>query len=185
MDGGQTTYWIYMLPPLLLGSFLCLIDLKRKVAFFTPSIALWLCVVTTLFYGWAQNIYGQSKGFYFGGKGGLKIEQAQVTSLNAVIQALESDHNFIPRKSRLYLWGMPWQLFYLSKTIPSSSILTNETFKYGIEFDVYRANILNSISMSDYIVIENGEIEKMSPALDRFKAFFNDEHFTIFKFTGN
>jgi hypothetical protein len=180
MDGGQTTYWLYLLPPLLLGAFLCMQDFSKISLTKAPTLALWFVVFGALAYGWVQHVYGQSKGVFFGGKGGLKIEHTHISQISPVVSAIQSNARFVPKKSRLFLWGMPWQLFYFSKTVPSSTVLTNETFMYGIPIEPIKESLFKSVKISDFVAVENGSFDFLAPALANFDIFFQDSNFTVF-----
>ena len=162
--GAQTVYWLYLLPPLIAGALvgLRLVLVKSK----DPAIAILVAVtsVTALFYGWAQNVYGQARGLYFGGGSGLQIEQRQITQIMPIVEVLRADPDFRPHSSKLFLWGMPWQLFYFSKSVPATSLLTNEAHKHGVNTNDVEELALSGLREADYAVIESHDV-KMFPAL--------------------
>jgi hypothetical protein len=179
--GAQTVYWLYLLPPMLAGATIGLRKIWYETKERSPAILVTAFALVALLYGWAQHIYGQTRGMYFGAGGGLRIEQQQITNIAPVVQTLQADPQFEPGKSRLFLWGMPWQLFYFSRSIPASSLLSNESYKYGVNKTKIEELAAAGLRRADYAVIDSNAVNMFPSLAVDFMLLDTKSDFAVFR----
>jgi hypothetical protein len=180
--GAQTTYWLYLLPPLFAGA---IAGYRLLITQIGKSFSSIVCVlsIAPLIYAWALFIYGQPRGLTFGGHGGVRVIQTQVEQVLPTVRALSSNPAFVPRRSRVLLWDISWQIFYFSQAIPASSILTNETWNYSIDRAWQEGELRNKLETSaDFVITAKSPIPSwMEDTLQRnFVWIWNGEYQNIY-----
>jgi hypothetical protein len=174
--GAQTAYWLYVLPPML---WLGWLSWKRFSSDFTLAKRYILSglVLVPLAYGWMVNLVGPPLGLYPGGRGGIRQIQTQVADLQPGLEALRSHPRYRETKSRLLLWGMPWQVFYLGRCIPATSLLTSESWAYDIGREKQRRWIVSGLANADFVWLDDGPGTSDIKALllDKFAPFYQAE----------
>ena len=51
---------------------------------------------------------------------------------------------------------MPWQIFYLGRCIPASSLLTSESWSYDIQREKQRQWIAKGLTQADFVWVDEG-----------------------------
>ena len=153
--GAQTSYWLYTLPPLMCLGWLGYI--KISSLFSQKDRAILSCfLLFPIAYGWMVNLAGPALGLQPGGRGGLRQIQTQVADLEPALHALQNHPRYQEKQSRLFLWGMPWQIFYLGRCVPASSLLTSESWTYGIQQKKQRQWIAQGLAKADFVWVDEG-----------------------------
>jgi hypothetical protein len=180
--GGQTTYWLYLLPPLFSLAIVGYQSLSARA-----GREMWLTIIALsiapLIYAWALFIYGQPKGVTFGGHGGVRVVQTQVEQILPTVAALTSHPSYKAEHSRVFMWDRQWQIFYFARAIPVSSILTDETWIYLIDRQWQERELRGTLETSpDFVVTGKFDIPNWleSALVQDFTIIFNGEYQNIY-----
>lgn len=179
--GAQTTYWLYLLPPLLWLGWLGWQDLSASLSRQERWILTGFVVIPMAF-GWMINLAGPSLNLHPGGRGGIRHIQTQITDLEPALQALRGHPRYREAQSRLLLWGMPWQVFYLGQCIPATSLLTSESWAYGIAHETQRRLIAEGLDRADFVWVDEGPgaAEIRGALAQSFSPFFKAPNRTLY-----
>jgi len=153
--GAQTAYWLYVLPPMLWLGWLGWTSFSSGYSLTKRYIVSGFMLIPVA-YGWMVNLVGPPLGLHPGGRGGIRQIQTQVADLQPALEALRSHPRYRETKSRLLLWGMPWQVFYLGRCIPATSLLTSESWAYGIGLEKQKRWVASGLTNADFIWLDNG-----------------------------
>lgn len=178
--GAQTTYWLYLLPPVFalaaIGYQIIAERVSRPVKFAVATIA-----IAPFLYAWALFVYGQPRNLIFGGHGGVRVIQTQIEDTKRMAALVRQCADYRPGSSRILNWGYQWQIFYFSKTIPATSILTDETWLYNVDRGWQSAQLdLTLAKTADFVVLDAELPPDMEKRLkERFVLDQADQRYSV------